>query len=119
MAISSQLVTGTAGSITGEIRTAETYASDQYSTVAVTSAQLTGSQSIGPAVRVQNGGQDAYLGVYYWNSGSPELILYVRNAGNWTQIRRVQQRAAGGWDAAEAARGRQHDRVPGRSASSA
>ena len=31
MAISSQLVTGTAGAITGDIRTAETYASDQYS----------------------------------------------------------------------------------------
>ena len=82
MTISSQMVTGTAGTITGEIRTAETYASDQYSTVEVTSTQLTGSQWIGPAVRVQNGGQDAYLGIYYWNSGSPELVLYVRNAGN-------------------------------------
>ena len=86
MAIASQVVTGTAGKITGEIRTAETYASDQYSAVTVTSTQLTGSQWIGPAVRIQNGGQDAYLGIYYWNSGSPELVLYVRNSGNWTQL---------------------------------
>ncbi len=86
MTISSQQVMGTAGSITGEIRTAETYPSDQYSTVEVTSTQLTGSQWIGPAVRVQSGGQNAYLGIYYWNSGSPEMILYVRYAGNWTQL---------------------------------
>ena len=52
----------------------------------MTSTQLTGSQWIGPAVRIQNGGQNAYLGIYYWNSGSPELVLYVRNAGNWTQL---------------------------------
>ena len=86
MAISSQAVIGKAGATTGDIRTAETYPSDQYSQVAVTSTQLTGNQWIGPAVRVQSGGQNAYLGVYYWNSGSPEMILYVRNAGNWTQL---------------------------------
>ena len=86
MAISSQVVTGTAGATTGEIRTAETFASDQYSQVEVTSTQLTGGQWIGPAVRVQNGGQDAYLGMYFWNFGNPELVLYLRSAGSWTQL---------------------------------
>ena len=86
MAISSQVVTGTAGATTGEIRTAETFASDQYSQVEVTSTQLTGGQWIGPAVRVQNGGQDAYLGIYFWNFGNPELVLYLRSAGSWTQL---------------------------------
>jgi len=86
LTISSQAVIGKAGATTGEIRTAQTFPSDQYSTVEVTSTQLTGSQWIGPAVRVQGGGQNAYLGIYYWNSGSPELVLYVRNAGNWTQL---------------------------------
>ena len=65
---------------------AETYASDQYSQVEVTSTQLTGGQWIGPAVRVQNGGQDTYLGIYFWNNGSPQLRLYERSAGTWTQL---------------------------------
>ena len=82
MAISSQAVTGTGGT-TGEIRTAETYASDQYSQVEVTSTQLSGGQWIGPAVRVQNGGQDAYVGIYYWNSRQPGTEAVRGNAGNW------------------------------------
>ena len=61
-------------------------ASDQYSQVEVTSTQLTGGQWIGPAVRAQNGGQNTYLGIYFWNSGSPVLRLYKRSAGNWTQL---------------------------------
>ena len=86
MAISSQAVIGTVGTTTGEIRTGETYPSDQYSQVEVTSTQLTGGQWIGPAVRVQNGGQGLYLGIYFWNFGSPELMLFERNAGNWTEL---------------------------------
>ncbi len=87
LAITSQAVAGTAGSgISGDIRTAETYSSDQYSQVEVTSTQLTGSQWIGPAVRAQNGGQNAYVGAYYWNNGSPVLMLFKRSAGNWTQL---------------------------------
>ena len=52
------------------IRTGETYAGDQSSQVEVTSTQLSGGQYIGPAVRMQNGGQDMYLGIYYWNNGT-------------------------------------------------
>ena len=86
MAISSQVVTGGSGGVSGDIRTAESYASDQYSKVEVTSTQLTGGQWVGPAVRLQNGGQDGYLGIYFWNSGSPYLALYKRSAGNWVQL---------------------------------
>ena len=38
------------------------------------------------AVRAQNGGQDGYAGIYFWNSGSPQLRLYKRNGGSWTQL---------------------------------
>jgi hypothetical protein len=87
LAISGQQVTGTAASaVSGDIRTAETYQSDQFSQVTLTSTQLTGSQWIGPAVRVQNGGQNAYVGIYNWNGGSPNVMLFERNAGNWTQL---------------------------------
>jgi hypothetical protein len=86
MSIASQQVIGAIGATTGEIRTAETYASDQASQVEVTSTQLTGGQWIGPAVRVQSGGQNAYVGMYAWNNGSPQLMLFVRNAGNWNQL---------------------------------
>jgi len=76
LTITSQTVAGTAsGGTTGDIRTAETYGSNQSSQVEVTSTQLTGGQWMGPAVRMQNGGQSTYLGIYFWNSGSPQLRL--------------------------------------------
>ena len=37
-------------------------------------------------MRTQNGGQNTYLGIYFWNSGSPQLRLYKRNAGTWIQL---------------------------------
>ena len=73
--------------MSGDIRTAESYSSNQYSQVEVTSTQLTGGQWIGPAVRTQNGGQDGYVGIYFWNNGSPELMLYERSERyHWTQL---------------------------------
>ena len=87
LAISSQAVAGTnATGTSGDMRTAESYSSNQYSQLEVTSTQLTGSQWIGPAVRTQNGGQNGYLGIYYWNNGNPELMLFMRSGGNWTQL---------------------------------
>ena len=68
------------------MRTAESYSSNQYSQVDVTSAQLTGAQWIGPAVRLQDGGQDGYAGIYNWNNGSPELMLFKGTGGNWAQL---------------------------------
>ena len=81
LSISSQAVVGSSAGVAGDIWTGQTYASDQYSQVEVTSTQLTGGQWIGPAVRAQNGGQDTYLGIYFWNNGSPQLRLYERSAG--------------------------------------
>ena len=86
LAISSQVVTGTKAAYSGDIRTGETYTSDQSSQIEVTSTQLSGGQWIGPAVRAQNGGQNLYLGLYFWNNGSPELMLFKRISGNWTQL---------------------------------
>ena len=54
--------------------------------VQVTAAPLTGSQWIGPAVRAQNGGQSLYVGIYYWNGGNPELMLFKLVNGNWTEL---------------------------------
>ncbi len=86
MAISSDAVTGKAGAVTGDMWSADAFTSDQFSQVEVTSAQLTGGQWIGPAVRAQAGGQNAYVGFYYWNFGSPELMLFKRSGGGWAQI---------------------------------
>ncbi len=86
MAISSQAVVGTKTAYSGDIRTGETYASDQSSQIEVTSTQLSGAQWIGAAVRAQNGGQNLYLGLYFWNNGNPELMLYKRISGSWTQL---------------------------------
>ena len=86
MAISSQVVVGTKSSYSGDIRTGESYLSNQSSQIEVTSTQLSGGQWIGAAVRAQNAGQNLYLGLYFWNSGNPELMLYKRISGSWTQL---------------------------------
>ena len=85
LSISSHAVTGRSG-LAGDIWTAGTFTSDQYSQIEVTSTQLTGGQWIGAAVRAQNGGQDAYAGLYYWNGGHPELLLFKRSRGNWATL---------------------------------
>src|SRR5215472_5543622 len=67
LTISSQQVIGKASATTGDIRTGETYPSDQFSQIQVTSTPLSGGQWIAAAVRMQSGGQNAYAGLYYWN----------------------------------------------------
>src|SRR6516162_3997963 len=89
LAISSQLVTGTAGQVTGDMWSAQAFGSDQYSQDEVTSTQLTGGQWIGPGVRLQNGGQNGYVGLYNWNNGSPQLSVFKRSGGGWAQISSV------------------------------
>ena len=84
--IRSREVVGNAGAQAGNIRVGETYGSDQYARISVTSTQLSGGQWIGPSVRGQNGGQDTYLGIYFWNNGDPQLRLYKRTAGTWIQL---------------------------------
>ena len=95
LTISSQVVAGTNPSwYSGDIRTGETYASDQTSQIEVTATQISGGQWIGPAVRAQNGGQNLYLGLYWWNNGSPVLMLFKRLNGNWTQLGSTYQSGA-------------------------
>ncbi len=87
LAIVNQQVRGTnTGGKSGDIRTGEAYDSDQYSEVQVTSTQLSDSQWVGPAVRAQAGGQDLYVGIYFWNNGSPELMLFLSDNGNWSEL---------------------------------
>ena len=85
LTISSQAVVGSSATA-GDVRVAETYGADQFSAIQLTSTQLTGGEWVGPAVRVQNNGLAMYLGIYFWNSGSPELRIYKRSAGNWIQL---------------------------------
>jgi hypothetical protein len=86
LVISSQQVMGTNSGVSGDIRTGEPYTSDQYSQIETTSTQLSGGQWVGATVRSQNGGQDGYLGLYFWNSGNPQLMLFKRIGGGWTQL---------------------------------
>ena len=37
-------------------------------------------------MRLQNSGQNGYVGIYYWNNGSPVLELFKRTAGGWAQL---------------------------------
>jgi len=85
LSISSQAMTGRNG-LAGDIWTGSTLTSNQYSQIEVTSRPLTGGQWIGTAVRAQHGGRDAYVGIYNWNGGRPELLLFRRSGGNWIQL---------------------------------
>jgi hypothetical protein len=86
MRISSGVVVGGTPNNSGDMWSGETFGSDQYSQITVTSAQMTGNQWIGAVVRAQNGGQNVYLGIYFWNGGNPELMLFNRINGSWTQL---------------------------------
>ncbi len=87
MAIASQAATGTIpNGVSGDMWTADSFTSDQYAATQLTGAQLTGAQWIGAAVRVQAGGQSAYVGIYYWNNGTPVLELFLRCNGEWTEL---------------------------------
>jgi hypothetical protein len=85
LTISSQAVVGSGG-LAGDVWIGKHSSSDQFSEVALTSTQLTGGQWVGPAVRVQDGGQSMYLGIYFWNNDRPVLRLYKRRAGAWIQL---------------------------------
>ena len=79
LAITSSAVSGTnASAVSGDIRTAESYPSDQYSEIQLTATQLTGDQWVGTSVRMQADGSSGYVAAYSWNSGAPEVALYVR-----------------------------------------
>jgi hypothetical protein len=86
LAISSQMVIGTSVAYSGDIRTGETYANDQYSQINVKSTTLRSGQWIGPVVRAQNGGQNLYLGHCDWNNTNSQLMLFKRVNGIWTQL---------------------------------
>jgi hypothetical protein len=83
--ISSGAVTGRSG-LTGGVWAAEKFPSNQYSQIEITSKQLKTGQWVGAAVRVQKRGLNAYVGIYDWNGGRPELKLFKRLAGTWIQL---------------------------------
>ena len=86
MAIVSQTAAGTNGGNSGDMWTADSFTSDQYSQVTLTGTQLTATQWIGAVVRAQDSGQDGYVGIYFWNNGSPELMLFLRHNGGWAEL---------------------------------
>jgi hypothetical protein len=85
LSIASGVAVGTSAQA-GDMRSGEAYGGDQFSSVEVTNTQISGGQWLGAAVRMQNGGQNMYLGIYFWNNGTPQLRLYERNNGTWTQL---------------------------------
>ena len=85
LSIGSGVAVGTSGQA-GDMRSGETYGSDQYSRIEVVDPQIGDDDWIGPAVRMQSGGQDMYAGIYFGNDGHPQLRLYVRVNGAWAQL---------------------------------
>ena len=85
LSVSSHAVRGSSG-LAGDVWTAGTFTSNQYSRIEVTSKQLMAGQWIGAAVHVQHHGLDAYVGIYSWANGSPQLMLFKRSGGNWAQL---------------------------------
>jgi hypothetical protein len=79
LTLSAGAVAGTsAAGVSGDIRTAEGYPSDQYSQVTLGPAALAGDEWIGPSVRMQADGSSGYVGAYSWRDGDPAVIVYRR-----------------------------------------
>ncbi len=94
LTISGQAVAGTSASAnSGDLWTASTFTGNQFSQI-TTSTQLTGGQWVGVAVRANSTGQQAYVGIYYWNNGTPDMRLYRRNGSSWTQLGNVYSSGA-------------------------
>jgi hypothetical protein len=86
LSIVSDQAVGSASGTAGDMWTADNFTSDQYSQVMLTGTQLTGTQWVGPTVRAQDSGWDAYVAIYFWNNGSPEIMLFLRDDGGWSQL---------------------------------
>src|SRR5215471_5352489 len=86
LTISSQVAAGTSSAVTGDTWNAASFGSDQFSQIEVTSTQPSGGQWIAAVVRAQNNGKNAYAGLYFWNYGSPQLMIFKRSNGGWTQL---------------------------------
>ena len=86
LTISSNAAAGSGSGTSGDIRTGETYKGDQFSSVQLTSTLPAGGGWIGPSVRSQASGASGYVGFYFTNYGSPELLLFKRVGGSWTQL---------------------------------
>jgi hypothetical protein len=59
---------------------------DQYSKIEVSSAEVIGTQSAGVAVRIRDGGQDAYVGVCKRNKRKSVFTLFRIMRGRWTKL---------------------------------
>jgi hypothetical protein len=93
--ISRGAVGGTnAAAVSGDIRTAESYPSDQYSQVQLTATQLTGTQWIGPSVRMQADRSSGYVAGYSWDGGAPEVVLYARTGTQLSPLGTAYQSGA-------------------------
>jgi hypothetical protein len=80
LVISSQAAVGGSAGVTGDMWAGDSFGSDQFSQVTLTGTQLTGAQWIGPAVRMQASGQDAYRGLG-WHCLSLPLCIRARQPG--------------------------------------
>ena len=86
LSISSGQAVGAASGDAGDLWTADSFTSDQYSQVTMTATQLTATQWLGTVVRGQNSGLSGYVAIYFWNNGSPEVMLFLRKNGGWAQL---------------------------------
>ena len=86
LVISSGVAVGASSGNSGDMWSADTFTSDQYSEVEMSSAQLAATQWVGPMVRGQNSGLNGYVAIYFWNNGSPEIMLFWRKGGGWSQL---------------------------------
>jgi hypothetical protein len=65
------------------------YSGDQYSEIEIASASIAATRWAGVAVRIRDGGQEAYVGVCKAGHGKSELILCKRSHGKWIRLGRA------------------------------
>ena len=89
LTIASNVAVGTSAALKDSMRTAESYGNDHYSEIQVTASALASGDFIGPAVRMQNTGNNEYAVLYFNNPSALGYMisLYKRiGGGSYTQI---------------------------------
>lgn len=75
------------------IPTESKYPGDQYSQLEIAAASAAAWRWAGVAVRIRDGGQEAYVGICKAGPGKSELMLCKRESGKWIRLGRTYRAA--------------------------
>lgn len=88
LSVSDRQAVGGSAAVLADVWTADEFADDQWSQVTVETCDAGaggGGEFIGPGVRMDTAG-NGYVGIYFFNSGTPAVQIYKAVAGSFTRL---------------------------------